>query len=337
MTYAELVQPVLERRDLTSEHAAELMRYLISGEATEAQIGGILLGLRVKGCTTTELASFASVMRSHATMIGHSFDNLVDTCGTGGGRPTFNISTAAAFVAAGAGVRVAKHGNRSMSGMGSADVLEHLGVRLSGDPEALLHSLETVGLAFLFAPAHHPAMKHVAKARKEVGVRTVFNQLGPLANPADAKRQLIGVYEPALMRSMGEALKLLGTERAILVHGAEGLDEISPCGPTEVVRVWEGKVSNESLAPSDFGLDPISPSAIAPGDSLAHCAEILKEALMDPSSPRAKAVCPSAAAAIWLAGLEADLPSAAARAIQAVRDGKAFEKLEQIIEIGEAS
>lgn len=334
MTYAELVQPLIERRDMTPEHAEEIMRFLIGGNATDAQIGGILLGLRIKGCTTRELAAFVNVMRQKASLIGHTFDNLVDTCGTGGGRPTFNISTAAAIVASSAGVRIAKHGNRSVTGLGSADVLEELGVSIGGDPEALLHNLETVGIVFMFAPAHHPAMKHVAKARRELGISTVFNQLGPLANPAGAKRQLIGVYDPALMRSMGEALRELGTERALLVHGSEGLDEISPCGPTEVVKIWEGKISTETLTPADFGLEPIDAVALNVGATIAECADILREAITDPESPRSRAIVPSAAAAIWLAGLEKTLPTSTERARSAIGTGLARTLLERLTEPG---
>jgi anthranilate phosphoribosyltransferase len=337
MTYAELVQPLIERRDLSIEQAEAMMHFLIGGEATDSQIGGILLGLRIKGCTTKELAAFARVMRQRASTIGHSFSDLVDTCGTGGGRPTFNVSTAAAIIASAAGARIAKHGNRSMTGMGSADVLEQLGITPSGDPEALLHNLETMGIVFLFAPAHHPAMKHVAKARKELGVRTVFNQLGPLANPAGATRQLIGVYEPGLMRSMGEALKELGADRVLLVHSSDGLDEISPTVHTQAVMVWDGMVSNLTLTPADFGLEPIPARALDPGESLEDCANILREAVSNPHSLRAQAVLPSAAAAIWIAGLEQDLPQATERARAAVADGLARQKLEQLISMGASS
>jgi anthranilate phosphoribosyltransferase len=330
VTYAELVQPLIERKDMTPEHAAEVMDFLIGGKATDAQIGGILLGLRIKGCTTRELAAFVTVMRQRATLIGHQFDDLVDTCGTGGGRLTFNISTAAAIVAAAAGVRIAKHGNRSVTGLGSADVLEELGIPIGGSPEVLLHELESAGIIFMFAPAHHPAMKHVAAARKDLGIRTVFNQLGPLANPAGARRQLIGVYDPGLMRSMGEALRELGTERALLVHGIEGLDEVSPCGETEVVRVWEGKVSNLRLTPADFGLEPVEASALDAGATISDCARILREALTEADSPRSRAVLPSAAAAIWLGGLAEDLPTAVDRAKTCVRDGTAIRLLDRL-------
>jgi len=333
MTYAELVRPLVERRDLDPERAGALMRFLLGGEATDAQIGGVLLALRVKGCTTRELAAFAAELRAHAALLPTDPDGLVDTCGTGGGVPSFNVSTAAAFVAAGAGVRIAKHGNRAMtSKCGSADVLEALGVPFGGEPEHLAHVLDAVGLVFMFAQSHHPALKHVAKARRELGQRTVFNQLGPLLNPAGARRQLIGVYDPGLMRSMGEALNRLGCERAYLVHGLEGLDEISPSGPTEVVRVWHGRVSGEIFEPKDFGLEPVAPSALAPGETIAEAGAILKEAISDPESPRAKATLPSAAAAIHLGGLTETLPEAAERAREAIASGAALAKLERLVE-----
>jgi len=333
MTYAELVLPLVQRRDLDPERAGALMRFLIGGEATDAQIGGVLLALRVKGCTTRELAAFAAELRAHAAVLPSNPDGLVDTCGTGGGIPSFNISTAAAFVAAGAGVRIAKHGNRAMSSKcGSADVLEAMGVPFGGEPEHLAHVLESVGLVFMFAQSHHPAMRHVARARKELGQRTVFNQLGPLLNPAGARRQLIGVYDPGLMRSMGEALNHLGCERAYLVHGLEGLDEISPSGPTEVVRVWHGRVSGETFEPKDFGLEPVDASALEPGETIEEAAAILREAITDPESPRAQAIVPSAAAAIHLAGIADTLPEAAERALQSIAGGAALAKLERLVE-----
>src|ERR1019366_7425282 len=202
-------------------------------------------------------------------------DDLVDTCGTGGGTLSFNISTAAAIIACAAGARIAKHGNRAVtSACGSADVLERQGVKIGGDPEQLSHTLETARIVFLFAQAHHPAMRFVGNARKELGVRTVFNQLGPLLNPAGANRQLIGVYDPGLMRSMGEALRLLGCERALIVHGNDGLEWISPVTPTEFVKVWEGRVSAGTLTLDEFGLAPIDASALVPGSSLDENAAI---------------------------------------------------------------
>jgi anthranilate phosphoribosyltransferase len=261
----------------------------------------------------------------------HSFETLVDTCGTGGGIPTFNISTASAIVAAAAGAKVAKHGNRAVtSRCGSADVLEALGVPIQGDAEVLLHRLEQDGLVFLFAPAHHPAMRHVGKARKDLGVRTVFNQLGPLANPAGAKRQLIGVYDDGLMRSMGEALNCLGTERALLVHGDDGMDEVSPVTSTQAIRVWEGRVESITLYPKDFGLDPIDPVALLPGDDAQANAEILREAIGDPDSPRAAAILPSCGATLWLAGVANSLPEATELARATIASGAALRKLEDV-------
>lgn len=333
MTYAEIVRPVVERRELDEGQATALMRYLLLGEATDAQIGGALLALRVKGCTTRELAAFAAEMRLHATLLTTPTDGLVDTCGTGGGIPSFNVSTAAAFVAAGAGVRIAKHGNRAVtSRCGSADVLEALGVPITGDPERLAHVLESTGLVFMFAQHHHPAMRHIARARKELGQRTVFNQLGPLLNPAGARRQLVGVYDPALMWCMGETLRHLGCERAYLVHGLDGLDEISPAGRTEVVRLWDDRVTTLFLEPRDFGLEPIDLSALAPADDLAGAARVLREAISDPESPRAKAVLPSAAAAIHLSGIADSLPDGAERARAAIASGAAAAKLDRQIE-----
>lgn len=331
MVFADLLQPILSRRDLTADQARELMQFLTGGEATEAQIGAALTGLRVKGCSRQELAAFAGVLRERAAYLQTPFPDLVDTCGTGGGIPSFNLSTAAAIVAASAGVRIAKHGNRAVtSSCGSADVLETLGVSISGDPEVLLKQLEATNIIFLFAPSHHPAMRYVAKARKELGFRTVFNQLGPLANPAGASRQLIGVYEPGLMRSMGEALNLLGTERAFLVHGLDGLDEISPCGPTEVVRVWEGRVTTETISPETFGLQPLPAAALAAGATKEEAATILERAVTDVESLPSQALIPNAAAAILLGGLESDPVQAAARAREAVRSGAARAKLEAL-------
>lgn len=309
------------------------MGWMMSGEATDAQIGGALLALRVKGCTTDELASFVRAMRSRMTFIGHPYEGLVDTCGTGGGLPTFNISTSAAIVAAAAGVKIAKHGNRSMSGQGSADVLEALGVPFSGEPEAALHQLETQGIVFLFAPSHHPAMKHVAKARRDLGVRTVFNQLGPLANPAAAQRQLIGVYDRALMRSMGEALRQLGCDRALIVHGQEGLDEISPVGPTDFVQVESGRVFGGTFGPDEFGLEPVAPEDLKPAGDIHASAALLLEAITDPDSPRARAVRPNAAAAIWLGGGAPSLREGAEIARETVASGAARTKLEALREV----
>ena len=336
MTFSEMVQPLIERKDLEEAQATALMTFLMGGEATDAQIGAVLFGLRMKGCTTQELAAFVRVLRAKAAVIRHTHKDLVDTCGTGGGSKSFNISTAAAIIACAAGARIAKHGNRAVtSTCGSADVLESLGVKIGGDPERLAHLLDNAHIVFLFAQAHHPAMRHVGKARGELGVRTVFNQLGPLLNPAGANRQLIGVYDSGLMRSMGEALKVLDCERALIVHGCDGLDEISPVAPTEFVKVWDGKVSSGTLQLDDFGLSPIDPIALTPGATIADNAAILREAISDVTSLRALAVLPSAAAAIWIAGLEPTLADAADRAKLAIASGAAFSKLEELVRMGE--
>lgn len=336
MSFAELVDPMIARRDFTPDQAEALMAYLMSGQATEGQIGAVLLGLRQKGCTTREVAGFVRVLRAQAATISTEFPDLLDTCGTGGGVPTFNLSTASALVASAAGARVAKHGNRSMSGLGSADVLEAAGVKLIGDPERLTKILTDIGIVFLFAQAHHPAMRHVAKVRRELGIRTVFNQLGPLANPAGARRQLLGVYDAGLMRSMAEALLELGSERALLVNGCDGLDEISPVTDTEYVRVWDGRVSSGKFTLRDFGLEPISAEALAPGRNIDESAAILREALSDIDSPRAAAVLPSAAAALWVAGIEDSLPAGVERAKMAISTGRAIAKLEELIQAGSA-
>jgi anthranilate phosphoribosyltransferase len=334
--FADLIDPILARRDLDFDQAHRLMEYIIGGQATEAQIGGALVGLRVKGCTTQELAGFTTALRSAARQVSHSFDKLVDTCGTGGGAPTFNLSTGAALVAAAAGARVAKHGNRAVtSKCGSADVLEALGVRIGGDGESLLQQLETVGIVFLFAPSHHPAWRNVGNARRELGLRTVFNQLGPLVNPANASRQLIGVYDPGLMRSMAETLRYLSADRALLVHGLDGLDEISPCSESEVVRLADGEVQTMRLRPEDFGQSPLPPEAIRQAETVEENAEILREAISDVNSLRAQALIPNAAAAIWLAELAPDFLSAADMARNAIASGNAVGKLKQLIEVTE--
>jgi anthranilate phosphoribosyltransferase len=270
-------------------------------------------------------------MRANATRLEHGFPTLVDTCGTGGGPPTFNLSTGAAILAAAAGAKVAKHGNRAVtSKCGSADVLEALGIGLGSEPEQLLKVLENVGIAFLFAPHHHPAMRHVGPARKAIGVRTVFNQLGPLANPAGARRQLVGVYDLSLVMPMAEALALLGAEHAYVVHSEEGMDEVSPCGKTFVAVVSEGAVVQTELSPRDFGLDALTFADLEPGTDAASNAAILREALGDAESARARALLPNAAVALVLAGVAGDFPSAASAAHAAIADGRASATLEEL-------
>ena len=330
--FSALLDPLLQSHDLTSDQARELMLYLTSGDATDAQAGAVLTALRIKGATATELASFAQVMRENAVGPSHRHEDLVDTCGTGGGAPSFNISTASSFVAAAAGVRIAKHGNRGVtSPYGSADVLETLGAKIQTDWDVLVRMLAKTGIGFMYAPAHHPAMRHVSKARKDLGFRTVFNQLGPLANPAGAKRQLIGVYDPKLAFPMAEALMKLGTHRALVAHGEDGLDEISPVTNTRFALLWDGELSEGILSPLGFGLKPVSPAAVRPGGTAEENAELLRTAVTDINCERCTAILPSAACAIWIAGIAPERRSATEIAQETVTSGAARAKLEEFI------
>lgn len=309
------------------------MEAFIGGESSPVEVASILIALAAKGTSGPELAAFARVLRENGAHIPTTQPTLVDTCGTGGGIPSFNISTAAALVAAAAGAKVAKHGNRAVtSKCGSADVLEAFGVKLDVPPEKSAALLESVGVAFLFAPSHHPALRHVGPVRKELGVRTVFNQLGPLANPAGAKRQLVGVFDRSLLVPMGEALCELGAERALIVHSDDGLDEISPCAPASAARIENGSIKMVWLQPFDFGLEPIEPSALVPGDTTAEAADIVREAISDANSPRAAAILPSVGATLWLAGVAEDFREGTERARAAIESGAAEKVLAALVE-----
>ena len=333
MLFADMMEPLLAGKDLAFDQAREIMCYLTSGEAADAQIGAVCTALRIKKATATELAAFASVLRDNANTLPHPFENLVDTCGTGGGAPTFNISTASSFIAAAAGVKVAKHGNRGVtSRVGSADVLEALGAKIQPTWEVSLRMLGSVGLAFFYAPAHHPAMRHVGKARKDLGYRTVFNQLGPLANPAGALRQLVGVYDHSLAFPMAEALMLLGTQRALIAHGEDGLDEISPCAPTRFALLWDGELTEGIFTPQGFGIDAVDRAVIEPGSTSEENAAMLRDSVSNVDSMRCTATLPSAACAIWIAGLAPERKSATELARDVVASGAARERLDQYIE-----
>lgn len=326
--------PLLSGQDLDHFAAVQLMEYMTSGEATEAQIGAFATAMRVKGATGIELAGFASVLRAQSTGPEKVHDDLVDTCGTGGGIPSFNISTTAAFIAAGAGVRIGKHGNRGVtSACGSADVLEGLGAKIQSDWDHLLHMLDKVRVGFLYAPAHHPGMRYAGKARKELGFRTVFNQLGPLASPVEARYQLVGVYENSLCKPMAEALGRLGTQRALVVHGDDGLDEVSPVAPTRYALFWDGQVMEGVLTPQAFGVKPVDPALIAPGQTVAESAAKMREAVTNVDSPLCQAVLPSAACALWISGHAENRFIATEIARQAVADGRAAAKLDEFIEV----
>lgn len=333
MNVGPLIEQLLAGQDLRTDQAAEIMRHMISGEASDAAIGGVLIALKSKGATGRELAAFVRAMREASTPLDHDLPQVVDTCGTGGGTASFNISTATAFIIAAAGGRVAKHGNRGVtSSCGSADVLEALGADMDLPLERKASLLHNVGITFLYAPAHHPAMRHVGAARKALGTRTVFNQLGPLANPAGANRQIIGVYDAALLQPMAEALAELGTDRALVVHGEDGLDEVSPVADTKAWRVWRGHAEPSDLKLSELGLDPVGSDALAPGETAEENGAILREAIGDADSPRFAAILPSAAVALWMSGF-AELPSQGVeRARELVASGDVSRKLDEFIE-----
>ena len=283
----DAIQQVADGKHLTQEQAYATLTEIMDGEATEAQIGGLLMALRMKGEQPAEVAGFARAMREHALRVPVEAAGLVDTCGTGGDSlHTFNISTLAAFVAAGAGVTVAKHGNRAVSSQcGSADVLRELGVNVELGPEQVARCLREVGIGFLFAPRLHPAMSHAAGPRRELGLRTVFNILGPLTNPAGARRQLLGAFSPEAARLMAEALAALDTEHAMVVHGEEGLDEISTCGPTQVLEVRQGSLAEYTLTPESLGVPRATLEDLAGGEP-PSCAALFRRVLEGEKGPR---------------------------------------------------
>jgi anthranilate phosphoribosyltransferase len=304
------------------------MSVLLAGEATESQIAGFLVALKMKGETAAELAGFARAMRERMVVVSAG-DDVVDTCGTGGdGSGTFNISTVAAIVMAGAGARVAKHGNRSISSpAGSADLLEALGVRVTATAEEAAWSIREIGLGFLFAPAFHPAMKHAQPVRRELKMRTVFNLLGPLANPAQAQLQIIGAPSPDAARLMAEALSELGTRRALVVHGHDGLDEISTTGPTDVFEVTTGAVLKHLWTPADFGIKRTTLDSLSGGDIIRNT-QILNMILTGQLGPMRDIVTVNASAGLLVAGLAEDLASGVRMACRAIDSGAALAKLE---------
>jgi len=324
---------VAARENLSSEEARHAMLAILCGEATTPQIAAFLMGLRTKGETAEEVLGFARAMREKALRVNASVDSepLLDTCGTGGdGGSTFNISTIVAFVVAGAGVRVAKHGNRSLAtGCGSADILEALGIHISISPEQVGQAIREIGIGFLFAPLFHPAMKHAQAARLELKMRTVFNLLGPLTNPAGATRQLIGAPSLAAAELMAEALAGLAPERAFVVHGSDGLDEVTTTGPTKVFEVTGDRVRCLEWNPADFGVERASAADLAGGDR-AKNRDIALAVLGGERGPRRDIVLVNAAAALLAAGLAADFREAMLQAANAVDSGAAQHKLERL-------
>ena len=339
----EALRTLMDRRDLTRIEAAAAMEAIMSGAATNAQIAAFLTALRMKGETVEELIGFAQVMRQKAVRIrtepdgvtaltGTDRDMLIDTCGTGGDAAgTFNVSTATAFVVAGAGLRVAKHGNRSVSSLcGSADVVETLGVALDLSPQKVARCVDEVGIGFLYAPLLHTAMKHVMAARREMGVRTVFNMLGPLTNPAGANAQVVGVYAAALTEPLARVLAELGTHRAFVVHGADGLDEISNTGESRVSEVREGVVRTFAVRPEDFGLPRASIHDLLGGDREQN-AEIIRGILRGEPGPRRDIVLMNAAAALVAGAKARDLKEGVELGARSIDAGAARERLERLI------
>jgi anthranilate phosphoribosyltransferase len=328
----QALDDLLGGRDLGRERAREVMGEIMSGEATPAQIGGFLVALRAKGETADEIAGCAEAMREHVLPVKPQREDLVDTAGTGGdGACTINVSTAAALVAAAAGAGVAKHGNRAVSSAcGSADVLEALGFELELAPDRIARSIDELGFGFLFAPSHHPAMKHAASVRRELATRTVFNVLGPLTNPAGARAQVVGVYSAELVRTIADVLAQLGANRAFVVHGAAGIDELSPAGPNLVAEVVDGDVRERTIDPLELGIPRCSPDELR-GGSPDENATAIREVFAGAPGGRRDAILLNAAGAIAAAGLARDLGDALGHARQAIDSGEAAERLEQLV------
>ncbi len=333
----EAMEKIVAGKDLSRHEAEAVMEQILSGRASDPQIAGLLTALRMKGEKVDELVGFATAMRRHAALLFAaesrlSGEMLVDTCGTGGDASgTFNVSTAAAFVVAGAGVRVAKHGNRAFSSRcGSADVLEALGMRLDVPLARARRAIEELGIGFLFAPAVHLAMKHAMTARRELRMRTIFNLLGPLTNPAGARAQVVGVYDASLTELVARALGELGVERAFVVHGAEGLDEISLSGETYVAELRDTTVRSYTVVPEDFGLRRAPREAFQGGDSQRN-AQVIRQILEGRHGPHREIVQVNAAAALVAAGRATDFLDGVRLSAQAIDSGAARNKLEQLV------
>jgi anthranilate phosphoribosyltransferase len=329
----EALSKIVSRNDLTMAEARDVMSEIMRGEATQAQIGAFLTALRMKGETADEIAGCAQAMRESAIPVKPKRNQLVDTCGTGGdGKGTFNISTTVAFVAAGAGLAVAKHGNRSVSSKcGSADLLQALGVNLELNPEQVARCIDEVGIGFLFAPKLHPAMKHALSPRQEIGLRTIFNILGPLSNPAQAKRQLLGVYHSDLTELMAEVLHALGTEHAFVVHGADGLDELSVTGPNKVSELRNSYIETYYLDPQDLGL-PRGRLSDLTGGTAEENVIITKGLLKGERGPKRDVVLLNAAAVLIVGGKTSSFADGLRLAAEAIDNGSAQRKLQQLTE-----
>jgi len=328
---SDAIKDLVAGRDLSPGDVEAAMDAVLGGEASAAQIAAFVVALRMKGESPGEIAAAAGALRKHCETIRPRVDGpLLDTCGTGGdGLHTFNISTAAAVVAAACGIAVAKHGNRAVSSKaGSADVLEALGVRIDLTPQRVQQCIEQVGIGFLFAPSHHAALRYAAPVRRELGIRTLFNLLGPLSNPASATHQVVGVYDPARIEQLAQALGSLGLTAAWVVHGEGGLDEVSPSGPTNVAQLADGEVTTFEVSPRDFGLSEVPIEALRGGDAQRN-AEIIGGVLDGEEGPARVAVLLNAAAALCVTGLTSDRRAAAERAAEVIDSGAAKETLER--------
>jgi anthranilate phosphoribosyltransferase len=331
----EAIDALASGRSLSQDEAARVLREIMADQATEVEIAGFLIALRTKGETEEELAGLASTMRALATPVESDRDDLLDTAGTGGGRSTFNVSTTAALVAAGAGCAVAKHGNRSATSLsGSADVLEALGARLDVGPKGVARCIDEAGFGFMFAPAHHQATRFVVPVRKDLAVRTIFNFLGPLTNPAGARRQLIGVADPAFLDVVAGALARLGVDRALVVSSADGLDEMSTSGETHVVEVNAAAIERYTVAPEDLGLPLASPADVA-GGTPAENAAATRAVLNGETGPRRDLVLLNAGAAIYAAGRASTLADGLGAAREAIDSGSATQTLDRYVRLSE--
>ena len=332
MKLQQAIQKVIEKENLNADEMTAVMQLIMTGEATPAQIGGFLIGLRMKGETVDEITSAAAVMRSLATPVDIQADNLVDIVGTGGdGSSTFNISTASCFVVAAAGGHVAKHGNRSVSSKsGAADVLEAAGVDLSISPQEVKACVEDLGVGFMFAPMHHSAMKHAIGPRKEMAVRTIFNLLGPLTNPAGTPNQLLGVYSREWVRPLADVLNKLGSHHVIVVHAEDGLDEISIAAPTFVAELKDGKITEYTIKPEDFGIERQSLDNVRVNDATESLA-MLQGVLDNKQGTARDIVALNAGAAIYVAGLADSHQAGVAKAFNVLSSGKASQKLKDLV------
>ncbi len=334
MDLASAIKAVTEKKDLSSDDMIDVMRLIMTGKATPAQIGGFLIGLRMKGETVDEISAAAGVMRGLAEHVDIDSEHLVDTCGTGGdGASTFNISTASAFVAAAAGAHVAKHGNRSISSKsGSADLLEEAGVNLDLNPDQVAQCVKKCGVGFMFAPKHHSAMKHAIGPRKEMAVRTLFNVLGPLTNPAGAQSQVLGVFSKELVEPLAQVLQNLGSRHVLVVHAEDGMDEISIGSPTHVSELLDGKITSYSISPENFNMkiaDVAKLTVDGPKQSLA----LIKEIFSGKQAAAADIVALNAGAAIYVCDLVNELEDGVAKAQEILANGSAQSKMDEFIKL----